>query len=188
MAVKIVTDSTSDITPALAEQFGISMVPLTVSFGHESFTDRVDITTDEFYRRLSTQEVFPTTTQPSPSAFLNLYKKLCQKNDEILVITISKKLSGTYDSALSAVSMLEKAGCRIEVINSGVTAAALGILAIWAAKQASSGLRLTELKEAVEAQARHTKPVMAFDTLKYLAKGGRIGRAQGLVGSQLSRC
>lgn len=186
MAVKIVTDSTSDITPAMAEQFGISVVPLTVSFGHESFTDRVDITTDEFYHRLSTQEIFPTTTQPSPNAFLNQYKKLIQEHDEILVITISKKLSGTYDSALSAASMLEKTASRIEVVNSGVTAAALGILAIWAAKQASSGLKLNELKKSVEEQACNTKPVMAFDTLKYLAKGGRIGRAQGLVGSILS--
>ena len=186
MVLKIVTDSTSDLTPALAKEFDISVVPLTVSFGRESFLDRVDISTDEFYRRLSTQDIFPTTTQPSPNAFLNVFKKLAGETDEILVITISKKLSGTFDSAISSISLLEKPVCRIEVVNSGTTAAALGLLAIWAAKQAAGGMSLDELKIAVEDRAPDAKPVMAFDTLKYLAKGGRIGRAQGLAGSLLS--
>ncbi|AKG53862.1 DegV family protein [Dehalogenimonas sp. WBC-2] len=184
--LKIITDSTSDLTPALAKEFDISVVPLTVSFGRESFLDRVDISTDEFYHRLSTQDIFPTTTQPSPNAFLNVFKKLSRETDEILVITISKRLSGTFDSALSSVPLLEKPGCRIEVVNSGTTAAALGLLVIWASKQATSGMPLDELKKAVEDRAPDSKPVMAFDTLKYLAKGGRIGRAQGLAGSLLS--
>lgn len=186
MSVKIVTDSTSDLTPALAKEFDISVVPLTVSFGRESFLDRVEISTDEFYRRLSTEETFPHTTQPSPNAFLNVYKKLCADAEGVLVITISKKLSGTFDSALSAAQLLEKPKCRVEVINSEVTAAALGLLAIWAAKKAAAGLSLDELKKAVTEQAVCTKPVMAFDTLKYLARGGRIGKAQGLLGSLLS--
>ncbi|MEL7561590.1 DegV family protein [Dehalogenimonas sp. 4OHTPN] len=186
MGVKIVTDSTSDLTPALAKEFGISVVPLTVSFGRESFLDRVEISTDEFYRRLAAEEIFPHTTQPSPNAFLNVYKKLCGDADGVLVITISKKLSGTFDSAVSAAQLLEKPSCRIEVVNSEVTAAALGLLAIWAAKKAAAGLGLDELKKAVTEQAACTKPVMAFDTLKYLARGGRIGKAQGLLGSLLS--
>ncbi|MEN8614346.1 DegV family protein [Dehalogenimonas sp. THU2] len=186
MTVRIVTDSTSDLTPALAKEFGISVVPLTVSFGRESFLDRVDISTDEFYKRLATQDIFPTTTQPSPNAFLSVYKKLSRETSEILVIAISKKLSGTYDSALAAVQLLESPKCRVEVVNSETTAAALGLLAIWAAKQAATGLSLDELKKEVESRVPDTRPVMAFDTLKYLAKGGRIGRAQGLVGSLLS--
>ena len=186
MTVRIVTDSTSDLTPALAEAFGISVVPLTVSFGRESFLDRVEISTDEFYRRLATEETFPHTTQPSPNAFLSVYKKLCAETHEVLVITISKKLSGTYDSALSAVQLLDKPKCRIEVVNSQITAAALGLLVIWASKQAAAGMKLAELKTAVESRIPDTKPVMAFDTLKYLARGGRIGKAQGLLGSLLS--
>ena len=186
MAVKIVTDSTSDITPTLAKQFDIGVVPLTVSFGHESFLDRVEISTDDFYRRLSTEETFPHTTQPSPNAFISVFKKLCAEPDGILVITISKKLSGTYDSALSAVQLFGKPECKIEVVNSEITAAALGLLAIWASKQAAAGLSLSELKKAVESRIPDTKPAMAFDTLKYLARGGRIGKAQGLLGSLLS--
>jgi DegV family protein with EDD domain len=185
MTVKIVTDSTSDINPALARQFGISVVPLTVSFGRESFLDRVEISTDEFYRRLTTEDVFPLTTQPSPNAFGGVYKKLCAETKEILVLTISKKLSGTYDSALSAAQQ-SKTDCKIEVVNSEVTAAALGILSIWASKQAATGMSLADLKKAVESRIPDTKPAMAFDTLKYLARGGRIGKAQGLLGSLLS--
>ena len=186
MTVKIVTDSTSDLTPALAKQFNISVVPLTVSFGRESFQDRVEMSTDEFYRRLTTEETFPRTTQPSPNAFLSAYKKACPEAKDILVITISKKLSGTYESALSAAQLLGKPECKVEVINSEVTAAALGLLAIWASKQAAAGMPLAELKTAVEGRVADTKPVMAFDTLKYLARGGRIGKAQGLLGSLLS--
>jgi len=186
MTVRIITDSTSDLTPALAKEFNISVVPLTVSFGRESFLDRVEISTDNFYQRLATEEIFPHTTQPSPNAFLNAYKKVCADTNEILVITISKKLSGTYDSALAAVKLLEKPGFKIEVVNSEITAAALGLLSIWAAKQAAKGLSLDGLKQSVEAKIAETKPVMAFDTLKYLARGGRIGKAQGLLGSLLS--
>lgn len=186
MTVKIVTDSTSDLTPALAKQFGISVVPLTVSFGRESFLDRVEISTDEFYRRLISEEIFPQTTQPSPNAFASVYKKLCTESKEIMVITISKKLSGTFDSALSAIQIFNKPECKIEVVNSEITAAALGLLAIWASKQAAAGMPLAELKTTVEGRIAGTKPVMAFDTLKYLARGGRIGKAQGLLGSLLS--
>jgi DegV family protein with EDD domain len=185
MTVKIVTDSTSDLTPALARQFGISVVPLTVSFGRESFLDRVEISTDEFYRRLTTEDVFPQTTQPSPTAFASAYKKLCAETHEILVLTISKKLSGTYDSALAATQMI-KAECKIEIIDSESTAAALGILAIWASKQASSGMSLADLKKTVQSRVADIKPVVAFDTLKYLARGGRIGKAKGLLGALLS--
>ena len=160
-------------------------MPTPLPYG-ASFLDRVEISTDEFYRRLSTEETFPHTTQPSPNAFVSAYKKLCAETDEVLVITISKKLSGTYDSALSAVQLLDKPKCRIEIVNSETTAAALGLLAIWASKQAAAGLSLAELKKAVEGRIPDTKPVMAFDTLKYLARGGRIGKAQGLLGSLLS--
>ena len=107
MPVKIVTDSTSDIISDLAQKLGITVVPLTVSFGHESFLDRVEISTDEFYRRLSQENIFPTTTQPAPGAFADVYNKLVEETDEILVIVISSKLSGTYQSATNAKGMID---------------------------------------------------------------------------------
>ena len=185
MNVKIITDSTSDITSDLAQEIGLTVIPLTVSFGHESFLDRVEITTAEFYRRLSTENIFPTTTQPSPAKFLEAYEKLAQETDNILVIVISGKLSGTYQSALNAKGML-KGKCRVEIIDSQMTVMALGMLAITAAKLADKGATMDELMEAVKKRIPLLHPAMAFDTLKYLAKGGRIGRAQGLLGSLLS--
>ncbi|RJO60601.1 MAG: DegV family protein [Dehalococcoidia bacterium] len=186
MTVKIVTDSTSDITASLAEELGITVVPLTVFFGHESFRDRIDITTDEFYRRLTQENIYPTTTQPAPGAFADAYQKLLKDNDEILAIVLSSKLSGTYKSAVNAVSIVE-GKCRIEVIDSQLTAMSLGLTAISAAKMASKkGATLKEISQAIKLKLPRTNSIMAFDTLKFLAKGGRIGKAQGLLGSLLA--
>jgi len=117
MTVKIVTDSTSDITSDLAQEMGITVLPLTVSFGHESFLDGVTMTTDEFYYKLAHDAAWPTTTQPSPGDFVNVYSKLAEETDEILVIVISTKLSGTYQSAMNAKGSVRE-GCRIEVVDS----------------------------------------------------------------------
>jgi DegV family protein with EDD domain len=185
MAVKIVTDSTSDIAQDLAQKLDITVVPLTVTFGHESFLDRVEISTDEFYRRLSQENIFPTTTQPPPAAFADVYSKLAQETDEILVIVISSKLSGTYQSAMSAKNMYQ-GKCRIEVVDSAMVVMALGLLAITATKIAQKGAGLDEVRDEVNKRIPRLHPVMSFDTLKYLAKGGRIGKAQGLLGAMLS--
>jgi DegV family protein with EDD domain len=186
MTIKIITDSTSDITSSLARELGITVVPLTVLFGHESFLDRVDISTDEFYRRLTQENVYPTTTQPAPGVFADVYEKLLKDNDEILAIVLSSKLSGTYRSAVNAVSMVEGKG-RIEVIDSSLTAMSLGLTVISASKLASQkGITLKEISEIVRKKLPGTNTLMAFDTLKYLAKGGRVGKAQGLLGSLLA--
>lgn len=185
MAVKIVTDSTSDITSDLARELAVTVVPLTVTFGRESFLDRVEISTDEFYRRLSQENIFPTTTQPSPAAFSDVYDKLAQETDEILVIVISSKLSGTYQSATNAKDMYQ-GKCRIEVINSLSTAMGLGLMVVAAAKATQRGAKLDEVVNMVNERIPLSHSIFYFETLKYLAKGGRIGKAQGLLGAMLS--
>jgi len=185
MAVKIVTDSLSDITSDLAEELGITVIPLTVFFGRESFLDRVTITTDEFYYKLTHNTTWPTTTQPPPGDFVNVYNKLAEETDEILVVTLSTKLSGTYESALNAKSLVEKK-CRIEVVDSQTVAMGLGLIVIAAAKVAQTGAKLDELTALVRRAMTRSNFIAYFDTLKYLAKGGRIGKAQGLLGSLLS--
>ena len=107
MTVKIVTDSLSDITSDIAQELGVTVVPLTVIFGHDTFLDRVTITTDEFYDKLIHGTIWPTTTQPPPGDFLNVYNKLAEETNEILVVTLSSKLSGTYDSALNAQGLVD---------------------------------------------------------------------------------
>jgi DegV family protein with EDD domain len=185
MAVKIVTDSTSDITSDLAKKLGITVVPLTVSFGHESFLDRVDISTDEFYSKLERETVFPTTTQPAPGAFVDIYNELAKESKEILAIVISSKLSGTYQSATNAKNIVGNK-CRIEVIDSQKVAMSLGLLAIAAAQAAQGGASLDEVTDMVNKKIAGSHSVFYFETLKYLAKGGRIGKAQGLLGPLLS--
>ena len=183
--VKIVTDSLSDITSDLAEKLGITVVPLTVLFGLESFLDRITITTDEFYYKLTHGDIWPTTTQPSPSTFVDVYNKLAEETDEILVITLSSKLSGTYESALNAKSLVQKK-CRIEVIDSQTVAMGLGLIVIAVAKAAKAGTKLDETVALVRDAMPRSHLTAYFDTLKYLAKGGRIGKAQGLLGAMLS--
>jgi DegV family protein with EDD domain len=185
MAVKIVTDSLSDITDDLAQELGITVVPLYVRFGEDVYRDRVEITTDQFYHRLVHGVTFPTTTQPPPGDFLEVYKKLAKETDEILVLTVSSKLSGTYESAVQARNMVEEK-CRIEVIDSQTIAMGLGLIVLSAAKAARAGANLDELAGLVRGAMPRSHAIMSFDTLKYLAKGGRIGKAQALLGAMLS--
>jgi len=185
MTVKIVTDSLSDITSDMAEGLGISVVPVYVRFGEEVYRDRVEMTTDEFYYRLTHGNIWPTTTQPTPNDFTTVYNRLAEETDEILVVTLSSKLSGTYESALHAKRLMEKE-CRIEVIDSMTVVMGLGLIVIAAAKSAQAGASLDEVADLVRRAMTRSHAIMSFDTLKYLAKGGRIGRARGLMGSLLS--
>ena len=185
MTTAIVTDSLSDITSDIAERLDITVVPLTVLFGHEAFLDRVTITAEQFYDRLIHGPVWPTTTQPTPAAFAEVYEKLAQKSNEILVVTLSKKMSGTYQSATGAIPMVKK-NCRIEVIDSETVAMGLGLIVMAAARQAQKGANLKDLADFVNRCKARSHFIAYFDTLKYLAKGGRIGKAQGLLGSLLS--
>jgi len=185
MTVKIITDSLSDITGELIEELGITVVPVYVRFGEDVFKDRIEITTDEFYHRLVHGNVWPTTTQPTPADFTEVYNRLAQEADELLVITLSSKLSGTYQSALQAKSAVENK-CRIEVIDSQQVVMGLGLIVISAVKALKAGASFDELVQLVQSAMKRVYSVMSFDTLKYLAKGGRIGKAQGLLGSMLS--
>src|SRR5512142_3436355 len=107
MAVKIVTDSVSDITPEMAKQLGVTVVPLYVRFGDKVYKDRLEMSTEEFYQRLVSDGASPSTTQPTPKDFADTYSRLAKETDDLLVIVLSKKLSGTYESALAAKKMVE---------------------------------------------------------------------------------
>ncbi|GAI35226.1 unnamed protein product, partial [marine sediment metagenome] len=117
MTVKIVTDSSADLPPQLAQQLGITVVPLYVRFGSEVYRERVDISDDEFYQRLLHGPTHPVTIQPSPQDFVNAYQELSPEADGIVSIHISSKLSGTCNSALQGKEMTDK-GCPIEVVDS----------------------------------------------------------------------
>lgn len=184
MPVKIVTDSVSDIPPAVADKLGITVVPLNVVFGQEIYRDGIDLSTEDFYRKLAECRVLPTTSTPPIQAFIELYHKLAEATDEILVLTISRKLSATGEAALKAVESLEKK-CRVKVLDSQFAMMGEGLLAIAAARAASEGATLDELVRLVAANIPRVEMRLAFDTLEYLQRGGRIGKARALMGSML---
>ncbi|HEY97446.1 MAG TPA: DegV family protein [Dehalococcoidia bacterium] len=185
MTVKIVTDTLSDITGDLTKDLDVVVVPLYVRFGEEIFRDRVEITTEEFYRRLVYESTLPSTTQPTPHDFSEVYNKLAKETDEILVITISSKLSGTYQSAMQAKKMFQ-GKAQINVVDSLSVAMGQGLIVISTVNAVRKGAGLEEATNFAQKAVSRSHLIAYFDTLKYLAKGGRIGKAQGLLGSMLS--
>jgi DegV family protein with EDD domain len=182
--VKVVTDSCSDITPQLAQELGITVVPLYVQFGNETYRDNVDLSTEEFYHKLKTSRIHPTTSTSTPADFARIFTKLAEETKEILTITLSEKFSGTYTAALQGKATVKK-DCRIEVIDSKVGAGAQMLLVISAAKMAQSGADLDQIADRVRRAIPRVHIRMSFDTLEYLRRGGRIGKAQAFLGSLL---
>jgi len=185
LTIKIVTDSTADLPLQLANELGITVVPVYLSFGDEVYRDRVDISEDEFYQRLLHDPIHPSTMQPSPQDFVHVYDGLAQETDGIISIHVTSKLSGTYNSALQGKKLVEKK-CPIEVIDSQVVTMGLGQLAMAANTIAESGKSLQQVAEQVRRMIPSIHILGLLDTLKYLALGGRIGKVQALLGSILS--
>ncbi len=184
MTVKIVTDSTSDLIPEIASDLGITVVPLHIHFGNETYRDGVELTTAEFYQKLATCKTMPTTAVPGPAVFSQVYDEVAQGADEILVIALSSKLSLVYEVELQAAELMTNK-CRVEVIDSQAGCMALGLITIAAAKAAKSGANMDDLLNLTRQNISKSKIYFAFDTLEYLRRGGRIGSVQALLGSML---
>jgi DegV family protein with EDD domain len=182
--VKVVTDSCSDITPQLAQEFGITVVPLYVQFGDEAYRDNVDLSTEEFYHKLETSKVHPTTSTATPADFADLFTKLVEETKEILTITLSEKFSATYAAALQAKTLVKK-DCQIEVIDSQAGAGAQMLLVILAAQMARAGDNLAQIADRVRRAIPRVHVRVSFDTLEYLRRGGRIGKTQAFLGGLL---
>jgi DegV family protein with EDD domain len=184
VAVKIVTDSVADIPPKVAKELGITIVPLHVRFGTEVYRDGVDLTADQFFDRLPCSKTLPITSVPSPGDFAEIYNKLAEETDEILVITLTSKLSGTNDVAKQSIG-LTKRKCRIEVVDSQMAIMGQGLIAITAARAAKAGANFDEVLDIIKRNIPRVDFRAAFDTLEYLERGGRIGKAQAFLGSVL---
>jgi DegV family protein with EDD domain len=182
--VKVVTDSCSDINPQLARELGITVVPLYVQFGNETFRDNVDLTTEEFYRKLEISKIHPTTATASPAQFAEVFTKLAEETNEVMAITLSEKFSAIYATALQGKAMVNK-DCRIEVVDSRAGAGGQMLLVIAAAKMAQSGANLDELTDWIKRAIPKAHVRMTFDTLEYLRRGGRVGKAQAFLGGLL---
>jgi len=184
MAVRVVTDSVADLPSQVVKELGITVVPLVIRFGAELYRDGVDLTADEFYNKLARSKILPVTSVPSPAAFAEAYDKLAGETGEILAIIVSSRLSGTYDVASQAVGLMKRK-CRVEVIDSRWATMAQGFIVMKAAEAAQAGASLDEVAEVARRNIPRVEFRAAFDTLEYLRRGGRIGRAQALLGSAL---
>lgn len=184
MAVRVVTDSTCDLPPETVAQLGITVIPLTVLFGDEALQDGIDIDATTFYDRLAAAPDLPKTSQPSVEAFLAVYRAIAAEGHEIVSIHISSRLSGTLNSA----SVARETGdldARVELIDSYTVSMGLGVAVVAAAERAQQGGSLEEVAAAAQSGMERAHVVVALDTLEYLRRGGRIGRAGAFLGSAL---
>ena len=184
MSVRIVTDSVADLPPEVVEELGITVIPLIIRFGTEVYQDGVDLTADQFYKKLQTSKLFPSTSVPAPATFARAYDRLAGETNEILVITLSSKFSAIHGVALQSVELMKKK-CRVEVFDSEWATTAEGFIVMAAAEAARAGASLDQVIEAARKTIPRVDFLAAFDTLEYLRRGGRIGKAQAFLGSML---
>ena len=191
MTIRIVTDSTSDISPEVARDLGITVVPAYVNFtsndaGSRPLKDGLDVSTDDFYERLANSETLPTTSQPTIGDFTEVYETLIEDpRDMIVSIHVSAKLSGTYNSAVQAKRSL-KNPAQVEVIDSQSASMGLGLVVLGAARALSDGGDFQQVTAEIETAIPRIRGYFLLDTLEYLVKGGRISKAQGFLGNMLS--
>ena len=181
----MVTDSTADIAPDLVAELGIHVVPLKVIFGEDEFVDGVTIQAPEFYKKLESSDVFPTTSQPSPGEFVERYEEIGAGADGIVSIHISAKLSGTYDSAIQASEQLAGEGPEIRVIDGKSASMGTGLTVLAAARAARDGANFDEVAALADDLVSRTHVLFLLDTLEYLKRGGRIGTAAAFIGTLL---
>lgn len=183
MAVRFIIDSASDIVPAEAEALGLIHIPMKVIFGEEEYSDSVDLTHREFYEKLIENDEIPTTSQINPGVFMSAYQNVVDNGDTAVVITLSGKLSGTYQSAMIALDGFED---KIFVVDSESVCVGERILIQLGLKLRDQGFSAAEIAAELDMQKKHVRVLALLDTLEYLKKGGRISAAVAFAGNLLS--
>jgi len=182
--IALVTDSTAYLPKPLLEKYQIHTAPLVLIWGNETYQDGVDIQPSEFYQRLKTAKVMPSTSQATPSSFYRIYSDLIARDYQILTITIASTLSSTMDSAIQAREMLHRA--PIEVFDSQTTAMAMGFQVLQVAQAIQDGANMQDCLALAERARQNTGVVFAVGTLEFLHRGGRIGGANRFLGTALN--
>ncbi len=185
MAIRIVTDSTSDLPEELTKELGVTVVPLSVFFGEEAYKEGVEITREQFFKRLTSgNDVHPHTSQPSVEDFVVVYKELISQGHEIVSVHVSDKMSGTMNSARLAQAELPDA--KIQLVDTGLAALALGLVVKLTAEAANAGKSFDDVVETARDASGKTRCYFVPATLEFLQKGGRIGKASAMIGGLLS--
>jgi DegV family protein with EDD domain len=183
-SVGVVTDSTADLQPAVQERLGAAVVPLIINWDGKTYRDKIDLDQAEFYRRLRSSKSLPRTGAPSLAAFEAVFREQLKQHDALVSINLAARLSGTYEVARRAAESVDPR--RIAVVDSGSVSVCLGWLAETAADLARQGGRLAEIVERLEEVRSRVRILALLETLEFLQRGGRIGRAAALAGTLLS--
>lgn len=181
--IKLITDSTCDLTPELIEKYNIHVLPLTVNIGNQTYKDGESITLEEMYQGVENGGPFPTTSQVNPQEFHDVYKTYLDEGYKIISVHVSSQLSGTLQSAVIAKDMLETED--ITIVDSQGVSGMLFLLLVEAGKMIEEGKSLQEVVEGIKENAKKVKLLATFDTLEYLVKGGRVPKSVGAIGGFL---
>ena len=180
MSVRIITDSTADLIPAVKSR--LTVVPLTLRFGDQEFIDGITISHKEFYEKLVESDVLPTTSQATPAMFEDVFRPVAEAGDSAVVLTLSSKLSGTYQSARIAAAEFE----NIHVVDTESVAIGAGILAERALQLADQGLSASQIVQRLEQEKKNIRVIAMVDTLEYLKRGGRVSKTVAFAGGLLN--
>lgn len=184
MSIRIVIDSTSDVTQEIIDKYNLEMVPLTVNFDDESYLDKVELSTEDFFKKLGNSDKLPTTSQVAPGVFINAFSEILLNGDEVLGIFLASDFSGTYESARIAKDMI--GSDRIHLIDSRSVCLGTFSLILEAVELVEQNKRINEIVETLEGLKDKIVVAAGLDTLKYLEKGGRLSKGQAVVGSLLN--
>ncbi|UOY92864.1 DegV family protein [Ectobacillus sp. JY-23] len=181
--IKLVTDSTVDLSDDVIKQYDIHVIPLSITIDNETYLDRVDLTPQQFIEKMQVSKELPKSSQPAVGAFVELYDRLGEDGSEVLAIHMTSGMSGTFNTATSAAAMTDT---KVTVIDSTFMTHAMGYQVIEAAKMIQQGKTLEEILERVEEVRQNSHLYVVVDTLENLVKGGRIGRGKAFLGSLLN--
>lgn len=186
--IKILTDSTSDLPKELQKNYDIDVIPMTIYFGEDHYIDGLDLTHDAFYQKLSSVDELPTTSQINPSQYADILRPYVENKDEVILLPISSKLSGSNQSAHMALDLLEDEDydtSKIYIVDSLNAAMGLSILAIEASKMRDKGFSALDIVNELEAIKGNIRLIASLDTLKYLKMGGRLSATSAFIGGVL---
>ena len=185
MSVRIVTDSGCDLSPAVADELGVAVVPLSIRFGSTEYTDRVDLSPEKFYEEMAARDELPETAAPSPGSFATAFQSMIDEGaSSIVCINLSEALSATAQAARTAATTVD--GAEIHIVDSKSATVGQGTLVLRAAEAARDGASAEDIIASTNDLSERTHVLGILDTLENLKKGGRIGNAQAMIGSMLS--
>ena len=184
--IAVVTDSTTYLPPDLVSKYSISVAPQVLIWGDQTYKDGVEISSNEFFTRLKTAKVMPSTSQVAVVSFQEIFEDLVSKGNEVVALLVSSRLSGTIQSAMQAKELMGSAGDKVHVVDSQSVAMALGFQVLAVARALENGASLKEAIALAEKSQEYTGVVFAVDTLEFLHRGGRIGGAQRFLGTMLN--